>query len=99
MPEPVAVIVNEKWWQGLKPDYREIISKAAYEAGELFNTLVSEQEDGYKQKLENEGILFHEADQTEFIKAVFGVAEELEASGNWRKGFYNECIEYLNSIK
>ena len=47
-----AIVINEKFFQGLSPELRKILTEAAYEAGNFQNDLVltSEQEDLDKLK-------------------------------------------------
>jgi tripartite ATP-independent transporter DctP family solute receptor len=70
------VIINTKLFEGLSPEYQQILREAALEAG-IYETELSRQEElDYRKKMEAEGVTFVEVDVEAFRNRVIPLFEQ-----------------------
>lgn len=85
-----TVLVNEKFFQGLKPEHQKIIQQAVIEAGDYQNSLIEQgaKEDLAKLKKEGMTVIGPEEglDREAFRKATRGVFDLFK--DKWEKGFF-----------
>ncbi len=87
---PLLVIINERAWRKLSPDYQKVLMDAAQEARELNNKLTLSQEDTFLANFKKAGMTVIQPDVEAFRKASVGAKEKLE--GVWGKGLYEKIV-------
>ena len=97
--ENAGFSVNEKWYQGLTKAQMNALSEAAKEAGKVNNELTTNLEATYRKKMEDEGVKFHTIDRAAFRAACKDAPMQIEATGLWKKGFYDEVLDFLKRPK
>lgn len=85
---PLVLIINERVWKSLTPEYQEIMKEAVIEARELNNRLTQEQEAVLLEKFKKSGMKVITVDVEEFRKAASGVPKKLE--NVWGEGLYDK---------
>lgn len=89
------VAINNKVFNDLPDQYKEILIKAVEEAGQLNNQLTKEEEDTYINKLEEQGMEIVELTKEEyelFKNKVLEYAEQLESNWPGTEGFIEKII-------
>ncbi len=81
-----AVVINDKFFQGLSPEFRKIVTEAAYEAGNFQNDLVLKSEKEYLDKLKESGMTIVQPDVKAFREATKDVWKKV--SEKWEPGLY-----------
>ena len=87
---PLPMIINERAWRKLSPEYQKIVMDAAQEARELNNKLTLSQEDSFLANFKKAGMTVIQPDVEAFRKASIGAKEKLE--GVWGKGLYEKIV-------
>jgi TRAP-type transport system periplasmic protein len=87
---PLPMIINERAWRKLSPEYQKIVMDAAQEARELNNKLTLSQEDSFLANFKKAGMTVIQPDVEAFRKASMGAKEKLE--GVWGKGLYEKIV-------
>ncbi|WP_003544138.1 TRAP transporter substrate-binding protein [Desulfotomaculum nigrificans] len=72
-----AILVSEKWWQGLPKDVQEAIAQAAKEASKEQRKIFREKTAQSKQTCIDKGMQVTQPDLTEFVKAVQPVYDDM----------------------
>ena len=88
-----AVVINEKFYQGLSPEFRKILTDAAYEAGNFQNDLILKSEKEYLDKLKEKGMTIVQPDVKAFREATKDVYKKV--SEKWEPGLY----ERIQAVK
>ncbi|HSD51216.1 MAG TPA: hypothetical protein VLG48_07380, partial [Candidatus Methylomirabilis sp.] len=88
-----AVVINEKFYQGLSPEFRKILTDAAYEAGNFQNDLILKSEKEYLDKLKEKGMTIVQPDVKAFRAATKDVYKKV--SEKWEPGLY----ERIQAVK
>jgi TRAP-type transport system periplasmic protein len=83
-----AVVINEKFYQGLPPDLRTILTEAAYEAGTFQNDLILKSEKEGLDKLKEKGMTVVQPDVKAFREATKDVWKKV--SEKWEPGLYEK---------
>jgi tripartite ATP-independent transporter DctP family solute receptor len=83
-----AVVINENFFQGLSPEYRKILTEAAYEAGNFQNDLVLKSEKEYLDQLKEKGMTVVQPDVMAFREATKDVWKKV--SEKWEPGLYEK---------
>ncbi|MEK7205424.1 MAG: TRAP transporter substrate-binding protein [candidate division NC10 bacterium] len=82
-----AMVINEKFYQGLSPEFRKILTDAAHEAGNFQNDLVLKSEKEYLDKLKEKGMTIVQPDVKAFREATKDVYKKV--SEKWEPGLYD----------
>jgi len=88
-----AVVINDKFYQGLSPEFRKILTEAAYEAGNFQNDLILKSEQEYLDKLKEKGMTIVQPDGKAFREATKDVWKKV--SEKWEPGLY----ERIQAVK
>jgi len=88
-----AVVINDKFYQSLSPEFRKILTDAAYEAGNFQNDLVLKSEKEYLDKLKEKGMTIVQPDVKAFREATKDVYKKV--SEKWEPGLY----ERIQAVK
>ena len=83
-----AIVINEKFYQGLSPEHRKILTDAAYEAGTFQNELVLKSEKEYLDKLKEKGMSIVQPDLKAFREATKDVYKKF--AEKWEPGLYEK---------
>ena len=83
-----AVVINDKFYQGLSPEHRKILTEAAYEAGNFQNDLILKSEQEYLDKLKSAGMTIVQPDVNAFREATKDVHKKV--SEKWEPGLYEK---------
>jgi tripartite ATP-independent transporter DctP family solute receptor len=83
-----AVVINDKFYQGLSPEHRKILTEAAYEAGNFQNDLILKSEQEYLDKLKSAGMTIVQPDVKAFREATKDVHKKV--SEKWEAGLYEK---------
>ncbi len=87
---PLPMIINERAWRKLSPEYQKVVMEAAGEARELNNKLTLSQEDTFLANFKKAGMTVIQPDVEAFKKASGGAREKLESV--WGKGLYEKIV-------
>jgi tripartite ATP-independent transporter DctP family solute receptor len=82
-----AIVINDKFYQGLSPEFRKILTEAAYEAGNFQNNLILKSEEEYLDKLKERGMSVIQPDVKAFREATKDVHKRV--SEKWEAGLYD----------
>jgi tripartite ATP-independent transporter DctP family solute receptor len=82
-----AIVINDKFYQGLSPEFRKILTEAAYEAGNFQNDLILKSEQEYLDKLKSAGMTIVQPDVKAFREATKDVHKRV--SEKWEAGLYD----------
>jgi tripartite ATP-independent transporter DctP family solute receptor len=88
-----AVVINDKFYQGLSPEFRKILTEAAIEAGNFQNDLILKSEKEYLDKLKEKGMTIVQPDVKAFREATKDVYKKV--SEKWEPGLY----ERIQAVK
>jgi len=83
-----AIVINEKFFQGLSPEFRKILTEAAYDAGNFQNDIVLKSEKEYLDKLKEKGMTVVQPDVKAFREATKDVWKKV--SEKWEPGLYEK---------
>lgn len=83
-----AVVINEKTYQGLSPEFRKILMEAAIEAGNFQNDLVLKSEKTDLDQLKEKGMTIVQPDVAAFREATKDVYKKV--SEKWEPGLYEK---------
>ena len=97
--ENAGFTVNEKWFQGLTKTQQNALSEAAIEGGKVNNELNTSLEAFYRKKMEEQGVKVYTVDRAAFREACKEAPREVEASGLWKKGYYDTILDLLKRPK
>jgi TRAP-type transport system periplasmic protein len=97
--ENAGFSVNERWYKALTPSQAKALTDAAREAALVNNELTTNLEAGYRKKMENEGVKVHMIDRGPFRESCKEAPRQVEATGLWKKGFYDSVLDFLKRSK
>jgi TRAP-type transport system periplasmic protein len=97
--ENAGFSVNEKWYQGLTKAQQNALMEAAKEGGKVNNEMNTGLEATYRKKMEEQGVKFYTVDRAAFREACKNAPREVEASGLWKKGYYDSILDFLKRPK
>jgi tripartite ATP-independent transporter DctP family solute receptor len=83
-----AIVINDKFYQGLSPEWRKLLTEAAYEAGNFQNELILKSEKEYLDKLKAAGMTIVQPDVQAFRAATKDVWKKV--SEKWEPGLYEK---------
>jgi tripartite ATP-independent transporter DctP family solute receptor len=83
-----AIVINESFYQGLSPEFRKILTEAAYEAGTFQNDLVLKSEKEYLDKLKEKEMTIVQPDLKAFRDATKDVYKKF--AEKWEPGLYEK---------
>jgi tripartite ATP-independent transporter DctP family solute receptor len=86
-----AVVINEKFYQGLSPEFRKILTEAAIEAGNFQNDLVLKSENADLDRLKEKGMTIVQPDVKAFREATKDVWKKV--SEKWEPRLYERIQE------
>ncbi len=86
-----AIVINDKFYQGLSPEYRRILTEAAIEAGNFQNDLVLKSEKADLDRLKEKGMTIVQPDVKAFREATKDVWKKV--SEKWEPGLYERIQE------
>lgn len=87
---PIIIVMNEKKFQELIPEYQEAVMAAADKAREFCDNLIMEQEEEGYDLLEEKGMEFVEVDQALWKDHVLNYYLESDMSEDWDMDLYEE---------
>lgn len=89
------VEVNDKWWLGLSQEHRDIIAKAAKEAGQFNEQEVKKWDSELAAKLAEQGMTVVKAEQIDLAAYRKVVLEKSipRYEEKWGKGFYDQIMK------
>ncbi len=90
LQQAFTVAINENTYKKLSKSHRDIIEKAAIEAGVMFQDYIAAQFEIDKKKMIAEGAKFIEIDTKPFQEMLKPVIEECERTGFWSQGLYQK---------
>ena len=88
-----AIVITEKFYQGLSPEFRKILTEAAIEAGNFQNDLVLKSEKSDLDRLKEKGMTIVQPDVKAFREATKDVWRKV--SEKWEPGLY----ERIQAVK
>ncbi|HSB82101.1 MAG TPA: TRAP transporter substrate-binding protein [Candidatus Methylomirabilis sp.] len=83
-----AIVINDKVYQGLSPEFRKILQDSAREAGNFQNELILKSEQEYLDKLKEKGMIIIQPDVKAFREATKDVWKKV--SEKWEPGLYEK---------
>lgn len=86
-----AIVINDKFYQGLSPEFRRILTEAAIEAGNFQNDLVLKSEKADLDRLKEKGMTIVQPDVKAFREATKDVWKKV--SEKWEPGLYERIQE------
>ena len=86
-----TIVINEKFYQGLSPEFRKILTEAAIEAGNLQNDLVLKSEKADLDRLQEKGMSIVQPDVKAFREATKDVWKKV--SEKWEPRLYERIQE------
>lgn len=86
-----AIVINDKFYQGLSPEFRRILTEAAIEAGNFQNGLVLKSEKADLDRLKEKGMTIVQPDVKAFREATKDVWKKV--SEKWEPGLYERIQE------
>ena len=86
-----AIVINEKFYQGLSPEFRKILTEAAIEAGNFQNDLVLKSEKADLDRLKEKGMTIVQPDVKAFREATKDVWKKV--SDKWEPRLYERIQE------
>ncbi len=88
-----AIVINDKFFQGLSPEFRKILTQAAYDAGNYQNDLVLKSEKEYLDKLKEKGMVIVQPDVNAFREATKDVYKKF--ADKWEP----RLVERIREVK
>ncbi len=89
-----AIIINDKFYQGLAPELRAILQRAAIEAGDYQNTLALSGNAEYLEKLKKQGMTVSPINVAEFADRTKNAWKAFEPQ--FGVGFYQKVLAEQN---
>jgi tripartite ATP-independent transporter DctP family solute receptor len=86
-----AIVINDKFYQGLSPEFRKILTESAIEAGNFQNALVLNSEKADLDRLKEKGMTIVQPDVKAFREATKDVWKKV--SEKWEPGLYQRIQE------
>jgi tripartite ATP-independent transporter DctP family solute receptor len=86
-----AIVINEKFYQGLSPEFRKVLLEAAIEAGDFETDLAVKQEKIYLEQLKGKGMTVIQPDVKAFREATKDVYKKF--ADKWEPHFYERIQE------
>jgi len=86
-----AVVINEKFYQGLSPEFCKILTEAAFEAGNFQNDLILKREKADLDQLKEKGMTIVQPDVKAFRKATKDVYKKF--ADKWEPRLYERIQE------
>ena len=83
-----AIVINDKFYQGLSPEFRKVLTESAYEAGNFQNEIILKSEKEYLDKLKEKGMTIVQPDVQAFREATKDVWKKV--SEKWEPGLYEK---------
>jgi len=83
-----AIVINEKFYQSLAPEFQRILTESAQEAGTFQNELVLKSEKEYLDKLKEQGMTIVQPDVKAFREATKDVYKKF--AEKWEPGLYEK---------
>lgn len=91
----LPMTINEDTWNALTDEQKELLTAAANEAGEYFNTQVEASVAEWTKGLEEMGVEFHQIDRGPWVERIAERNLEWAAEGYWPEGL----IEDIEALK
>ncbi|HZK66076.1 MAG TPA: TRAP transporter substrate-binding protein [Chloroflexota bacterium] len=88
MTMTVLILTNDKWWQGLAPEVRELLSKAVQDAGEYQSDVQLKANKQNLEDLKAKGMQVSEVNKKDFAERTKDAWKEFEPM--FGKGFYEK---------
>ncbi len=88
-----AIVINDKFFQGLSPEFRKILTEAAYEGGNYQNELILKSEKEYLDKLKEKGMVIVQPDVNAFREATKDVYKKF--ADKWEP----RLVERIREVK
>lgn len=92
-----AIVINDKFFQGLSPAFQKVLQEAAMEAGTFQNDLVLKQEKVDLDRLKEKGMTIIQPDINAFREATKDVWKKF--SEKWEPGFYERIQKFQAELK
>jgi tripartite ATP-independent transporter DctP family solute receptor len=89
------MVTNDKWYQGLQPDVRELLDKAMADAGEYNNDITMKANQKGIQDLKDKGMIVTTINRAEFAEKTKDTWREFESS--FGKGVYEKVKAALGN--
>ncbi|MBP1779833.1 MAG: C4-dicarboxylate transporter, partial [candidate division NC10 bacterium] len=83
-----AIVINDKFYQGLSAEFQKILTEAAYDAGDFQNKLILSSEKEYLDKLKEKDMTIVQPDVKAFREATKDVWKKV--SEKWEPGLYEK---------
>jgi len=90
----LLIIVNEKFWQGLPADLRDVLTKAAQDAGDWQSELTIRTNQKNLQDLKDKGMIVVQVNRADYARATKDAWKEFEPT--FGKGMYEKILEEAN---
>lgn len=90
-------VVSEKFFQRLDQGLQQVLLEVAQETCDFHNNLQKAKEADWKNRLEEKGMVFVQADQAAFRKALQDIPQQF--ADKWAPGFYQEILSELSKIR
>ena len=87
---PLQVIINERAWRKLSPEFQKAVMDGIHEGRELNNKLLVEREDSLLENFKKAGMTVVHPDVEAFRKASAPVKDKFDAV--WGKGLYDRIV-------
>lgn len=88
-----ALFINETKFQSLSPEQQEIVSEAAIESGEYFQSLVDTELSEAWDTVRKAGIEVIEVDSQPWLEKARDIHQQMEDSGTWSKGLLEKTVK------
>lgn len=88
MTQNQAIVINEKFYQSLSPEFRKVITQAAFDAGNYQNGLVLEKEKEDLGRLKDKGMKVIQPDVQAFREATKNVWKKFQ--DKWTPGLFQQ---------
>jgi len=92
-----TIVINEKFYRGLSPEFQKVLQEAAIEAGTFQNDLVLKQEKIDLDRLKEKGMTIVQPDIAAFREATKDVWKKY--AEKWEPGFYEKIQKYQAELK
>ena len=88
MTMTVLILTNDKWWQGLAPEVRELLGKAVQDAGDYQSDVQLKANKQNCEDLKAKGMTVSEVNKADFAERTKDAWKEFEPM--FGKGFYEK---------
>lgn len=96
--KPAFVAINNEFYNGLKPEYQQLIKDACAEAREYAESYMNEQMTNYYKTCTDANMTIIEPDLAPFKEATQGVRDELGVKA-WGEDGYKQILEIIGNNK